>query len=97
MCHSLGAHRYLRRPPPISLITESAARSPDSQAPPTVPHSVSCVASPARKMRPEIGSVRILREGCAPGAAAEMAPSTQGSSLQRVACERLNFDLTSLP
>ena len=29
----------------------SAARSPDSQAPPTVPHSVSCAASPANQTR----------------------------------------------
>src|SRR5882724_3417043 len=60
---------------PILRSAASAARSPLSQAPSTVPHWVSWVASPARNTQP-IGSVRILREGWLPGAAADIAPRT---------------------
>src|SRR5262249_46609807 len=59
-----------------ALIAASAARSPDSQAPPTVPHSVSWVASPAENRRLLSGSVSALRAPWPPGAAAEKAPST---------------------
>src|SRR5262249_60007330 len=83
--------------PPRSLMTASAARSPDSQAPPTVPQSVSCAASPARKMRLPSGSMMILRADCAPGAAADEAPSTHGSLFQRVAWRRLTTAFMSLP
>ena len=51
---------------PILRSAASAARSPLSQAPSTVPHSVSWVASPAKNMQPT-GSVRIFRDGCAAG------------------------------
>ena len=50
----------------------SAARSPDSQAPPTVPHMVSCTASPARTdavARPAPSGC--LRASAPPGAAAD--------------------------
>ena len=47
----------------------SAARSPDSQAPPTVPHSVSCMASPAKNSRSRTGSISTLRPPCPFGAA----------------------------
>src|SRR5262245_4051238 len=81
----LGAHAHRR--PPNSRSTASAARSPDSHAPPTVPHSVSCTASPAKYMRLS-GSIRTRRADWPPGDAAEKAPSTHGSSFQRVACRR---------
>ena len=50
--------------------TASAVRVPDSQAPPTVPHAVSCAASPAKNTRLRIGSVRMRRAPCQPGARA---------------------------
>src|SRR5215831_19674773 len=84
-----------RRPPNI-FSTASAARSPDSQAPPTVPHSVSCTASPAKYMRLS-GSIRTRRADWPLGAAAEKAPSTQGSSFQRVACQRCTTVFMSAP
>src|SRR6202035_391341 len=62
-----------------------AARSPDAQAPPTVPHRVSCAASPANQIRSFTDSISTLRDGCPPGAAAEKAPMIQGSSFQWVA------------
>src|SRR5205823_13465940 len=73
---------------PIRVITASAARSPASQAPPTVPHSVSCTASPANQRRSFRDSESALRAHCPPGEATENAPSTQGSFVQRVACVR---------
>src|SRR5215510_5425165 len=87
-----SAHRR----PPNSRNIASAARSPDSQAPPTVPHSVSCAASPA-KYRRLSGSIRMRRADCPPGDAAENAPSTLGSSFQRVAWRRCTRDLRSVP
>ena len=60
---------------PIRRKAASAARSPLSQAPSTVPHNVSCVASPARYMQP-IGSISARREAWPPGEAADIAPST---------------------
>src|SRR6266511_4750495 len=90
----LRPHRQRR---PSSRTTASAARSPDSQAPPTVPQSVSCAASPAKKMRLLSGSIRILRDGCPPGDAAEKAPSMFGSSFHRVAWVRRTTLLTSAP
>src|SRR5947199_2189632 len=74
----------------------SAARSPLSQAPSTVPHSVSWVASPARYRQP-IGSVRILRDGCAPGTAEDIAPITKGDVFQRVALDFFTALAISLP
>ena len=71
---------------PIRRNAASAARSPLSQAPSTVPHSVSWVASPARYMQP-IGSVRTLRDACPPGAADDIAPSAKGAAFQRVALD----------
>src|SRR6202043_970669 len=68
---------------PIFFSAASAARSPLSQAPSTVPHRVSWLASPARKRLPS-GSVRIFREPCAPGAATDIAPSVNGEAFQRV-------------
>src|SRR5271155_3907661 len=68
---------------PILRNAASAARSPLSQAPSTVPHKVSCVASPARNRLPR-GSVRILREPCPPGAATDIAPSVKGDAFHRV-------------
>ncbi len=81
---------------PIFFNAASAARSPLSQAPSTVPHSVSWVASPARNTLPT-GSIKIRREPCPPGAAADMAPSTKGAAFQRVALVRLTAAATSLP
>ena len=69
---SHGRQRTIRRS------AASAARSPLSQAPSIVPHSVSWVASPARYMQP-IGSVRIFREACAPGAAATSRPAQRAA------------------
>src|SRR5262249_19687786 len=82
---------------PSPLNAASAARSPASQAPPTVPHRVSCVASPANQRRSLSGSDSALRAHCPPGAAAENAPSAQGSRAQRVACVRLIACLISAP
>src|SRR5229473_8323741 len=81
---------------PILRSAASAARSPLSQAPSTVPHSVSWVASPAMKMQP-IGSVRIFRDGWAPGAATDIAPSANGATSQRVALDFLTAAAASLP
>src|SRR6202041_73017 len=81
---------------PIFCSAASAARSPLSQAPSTVPHRVSWVASPARNMQP-IGSVRIFRDGCAPGAATDIAPSANGAAFQRVALVFLTAEAASLP
>src|SRR5436190_8749369 len=97
---SLGlAHR--RRVPlgalPQSRSAASAARSPDSQAPPTVPHSVSCTASPAKKRRSRTGSISALRPGCPPGAAAENAPSVKASRLHAVAAVLPTAFFTSAP
>src|SRR6266540_3891689 len=77
------------------LSTASAARSPASQAPPTVPHKVSCTASPANQSRSRSGSASALRAHWPPGAAAEAAPRTQGSLFQRVACVRLTACFTA--
>src|SRR6202022_5120379 len=74
----------------------SAARSPLSQAPSTVPHRVSWVASPARNMQP-IGSVRTFRDGCPPGTADDIAPSANGAAFQRVALDFLTGETASLP
>ena len=82
---------------PSRCNTASAARSPDSQAPPTVPHKVSCTASPANQTASCTGSIRMRRAPCPPGAAAEKAPSANGSWFQRVACERLIAFFTSAP
>src|SRR5580704_7291500 len=82
---------------PNDFTAASAARSPDSQAPPTVPQSVSCAASPANQMRSLTDSISTRRAGCPPGAAAEKAPSTQGSSFQWVAARRLIVLARSLP
>src|SRR5258708_21726788 len=68
---------------PILRSAASAARSPLSQAPSTVPQRVSWVASPARNRAP-IGSVRVFRDGCAPGAADDIPPSAKGEAVQRV-------------
>src|SRR6516165_1217324 len=81
---------------PIRRSAASAARSPLSQAPSTVPHSVSWVASPARNSDP-IGSSRALRDDCAPGAAAEIAPSTYGDAFHRVAPDFFTAAAASLP
>src|SRR5580692_9630343 len=81
---------------PIRRNAASAARSPLSQAPSTVPHNVSWVASPARNMQP-IGSANTLRDGCAPGAADDIAPSTNGEAFQRVALDFFTAAATSLP
>ena len=74
---------------PILRSAASAARSPLSHAPSTVPHRVSWVASPARNMQPT-GSVKTLRDGCPPGTAADIAPSTNGAAFQRVALDLLD-------
>ena len=66
-------------PPPSRRKTASAARSPDSHAPPTVPHKVSCAASPANHTVFCSGSIRMRRAPWPPGAAAEKAPSVRGS------------------
>ena len=71
--------------------------SPESQAPPTVPHSVSCAASPANHTAFCSGSISTRRAPWPPGAAAEKAPSVRGSLFQRVAWERLIDFFTSLP
>src|SRR5580692_12543058 len=81
---------------PIFCSAASAARSPLSQAPSTVPHRVSWVASPARNMQP-IGSVRIFRDGCPPGTADDIAPSAKGAAFQRVALDFLTAAAASLP
>src|SRR5205807_3968030 len=64
------------RKAPIRFSAASAARSPLSQAPSTVPHSVSWTASPAKKSAPPSASVKIFRDGWPPGEAADIAPST---------------------
>ena len=64
--------------------TASAARSPDSQAPPTVPHSVSWTASPANHTASRTGSASTARAAWPPGTAADMAPSANASAFQRV-------------
>src|SRR5262252_2702248 len=64
---------------PSFLMAASAARSPDAQAPPTVPHRVSWVASPAKKMRSRTGSASAARAHWPPGEAAEKAPNVHGS------------------
>ena len=62
------------------------ARSPDSQAPPTVPNSVSCAASPAKKMRSRIGSIRMRREGWRRAPPPRKRPSRKASiQLRRLA------------
>src|SRR6202011_4186422 len=81
---------------PILRSAASAARSPLSQAPSTVPHSVSWVASPARNSGP-IGSVRIFRDGWAPGPAADIAPRANGAEFQLVALVFLIAEAASLP
>src|SRR5207248_3028054 len=81
---------------PILRSAASAARSPLSQAPSTVPHSVSWVASPARKSAPS-GSVKIFRDGWPPGEAADIAPSTKGEAFQRVALVFCTAAAASLP
>src|SRR6266571_3413784 len=60
-------------PRAILLSAASAARSPASQAPPTVPHKVSCAASPANQRRSRSGSASALRAHCPPGGEAEAA------------------------
>src|ERR1700692_3267596 len=82
---------------PMRRNTASAARSPDSQAPPTVPHNVSCAASPANQTAFCTGSISTRRAPCQPGVAAENAPPTSGLWFQRVACERLIVFFTSAP
>src|SRR6266516_4146505 len=52
---------YQNHPRAIFLSTASPARSPASQAPPTVPHKVSCTASPANQRRSRSGSDSALR------------------------------------
>src|ERR1700681_2699593 len=74
---------------PSRLIAASAATSPLSQAPPTVPQSVSCTASPANQRRSPSGSESAFRAHCPPGETKENAPRLQGSLLHRVACVRL--------
>src|SRR6202035_1644290 len=81
---------------PILRSAASAARSPLSQAPSTVPHRVSWVASPARNMQP-IGSLRIFRDGWPPGAATDIAPSANGAEFHRVALDFLIAAVASLP
>src|SRR5437868_15427415 len=81
---------------PILRSAASAARSPLSQAPSTVPHSVSWVASPARNMQPT-GSARIFRDGWPLGAADDIAPSANGAEFQRVALDFLIAAPASLP
>src|SRR6476620_6724101 len=71
---------------PIRFSAASAARSPESHAPSTVPHNVSCVASPAMKTLPN-GSASTRRDGWPPGAAADIAPSANGAAFQRVAAD----------
>ena len=82
---------------PIRRSTASAARSPDSQAPPTVPHNVSCAASPANQIVSFTGSIMMRRASWAPGTAAEAAPSVKASAFQRVACVRPIAFLISAP
>src|SRR6185312_5376692 len=82
---------------PMPLSAPVAARSPDSHAPPTVPHRVSCAASPANHIRPLTASIIVRRADCAPGAAAENAPSANVSSFQRVAAVRFTAFLRSAP
>src|ERR1700733_14690250 len=60
---------------PIRRNTASAARSPDSQAPPTVPHNVSCAASPAYQTLLVTRSINCRRANWLPGTAADQAPS----------------------
>src|SRR5205807_4376461 len=81
---------------PIFRNAASAARSPLSHAPSTVPHSVSWVASPARNMQP-IGSLRIFRDGWPPGMADDIAPSANGAEFHRVALDFLTAAATTLP
>ena len=92
-----GRLRSHLAPLPHSRSAASAARSPDSQAPPTVPHSVSCTASPAKNSRSRTGSISTLRPGWPPSAAAENAPSAHGSRFQRVACVLPIAFFTSAP
>src|SRR4029450_841112 len=63
------------RKAPMRRSAASAARSPLSQAPSTVPHNVSCVASPAKNTL-LTGSLNTFRNGCAPGGATDIAPCT---------------------
>ena len=44
-----------------------------------------------------IGSVKIFRDGCVPGAADDIAPSANGAAFQRVALDFLMADAASLP
>src|SRR5829696_2020095 len=81
---------------PIRRNAASAARSPLSQAPSMVPHSVSWVASPARYMQP-MGSVKTFRNDCPPGPAADIAPSANGAAFQRVALDFFTAAAASLP
>src|SRR5579862_9460786 len=73
---------------PMRRSTASAARSPDSQAPPTVPHSVSWAASPANQIVSPTGSIMTRRASWAPGTAADAAPRVHGSAFQRVTAVR---------
>ena len=77
-------------PPPSLLIAASAACSPLSQAPPTVPQSASWTASPANQRRSPSGCESAFRAHCPPGEAKENAPRIQGSLLHRVAWVRLS-------
>src|SRR6185312_14847263 len=81
---------------PMRRNAASAARSPLSHAPSIVPHSVSCVASPARYMQPT-GSVRTFRDACPPGPADDIAPSANGAAFQRVALDFFTAAAASLP
>src|SRR5690242_370410 len=81
---------------PIFRSAASAARSPLSQAPSTVPHSVSWVASPARKTAPT-GSASAARDGWPPGLAADIAPSANGAAFQCVAADFFTEAPASLP
>src|ERR1700692_979211 len=82
---------------PMRRNTASAARAPDAQAPPTVPHNVSCAASPANQMASFTGSIRMRRASWPPGTAADAAPSVQASLFQRGAWLRPFPFLISAP
>ena len=73
------------------------ARSPDSQAPLTVPQAVSCTASPANQIRSRSGSINTRRACCAPGAALDQPPSTNGSLIHCVAWVLRTVFLKSAP
>src|SRR3954469_7370838 len=81
---------------PILRKAASAARSPLSQAPSTVPHSVSWVASPARNTLP-IGSAKTFRESWPPGEDADIAPMMKGEAFQRVTLVFCTAAAASLP